>query len=441
MDSFEFNKIFGAILGTLLFVMGVGFVAEAIYHPGAQGPGYNLPEAEAEEGAGDAPAEEAGPPLGVLLASADSNAGSAGTRKCQSCHSFEQGGPNKTGPNLYEVVGRVIGSHEGFGYSDAFLAHQAAGDTWTYEELDAFLTSPKQHIPGTKMSFSGIASPEERADILAYVQTLSPTPVAFPTAETETVPNAPEGEQLTEGGQTSQPADVISTPTTAPSDNGTVGTPTTSGTAPSADPQTRAPGPSETAPAGSPNPANADAAAPQLPANQSLTPMQTPANETLAPANTTAAPAPAAPAAPAAQAPAPAPVVETPVAAPAAAAPAAAPANTTAPSFAPINTPAAPANTAGAPLNATTPTAPAAGTASPTVPATQTQSTAAPNNPQSGPVDPGMQTNSVTGAPGTVAAPTNAAAPGTAPAPANTVAPGNGFTPLTTLGAPAPAAQ
>ena len=185
MDSFELNKIIGAILGTLLFVMGVGFLAEAVYHPiEDRGPGLSLPEAQVAEAGGGA-AEPAAPevPLGTLLASADPAAGQASTKKCASCHNFGEGESNKTGPLLYGVVGRVEGSHEGFAYSDGMLAHKANGDTWTYENLNAFLTSPKTYTPGTKMSFAGVKDPKERANILAYLQTLSPTPVPFPAAE------------------------------------------------------------------------------------------------------------------------------------------------------------------------------------------------------------------------------------------------------------------
>lgn len=187
MDSFELNKIFGAILGTLLFVMGVGFLAEAIYHPiEGRGPGYALPEAaattEADAG-GEAAPVDAGPPLAVLLASADATAGQSAVKKCASCHNFGAGEANKTGPLLYGVVGRPEGSHEGFAYSDALKAHNANGDVWTYENLDHFITSPKTYAPGTKMSFAGVKDPVERANILAYLQTLSPTPVPFPAPE------------------------------------------------------------------------------------------------------------------------------------------------------------------------------------------------------------------------------------------------------------------
>src|SRR5579863_4919275 len=116
MDSFELNKILGAILGTLLFVMALGFIAEGIYAPHATGPGYNLPAPS-----GDASAAPAAPvavvDIGTLLAKADPKAGEADAKKCESCHDFTENGPNKIGPNLYGVVGRKIASHPGFAYS------------------------------------------------------------------------------------------------------------------------------------------------------------------------------------------------------------------------------------------------------------------------------------------------------------------------------------
>ena len=180
MDSFELNKIIGAILGTLLFVMGVGFLAEGIYAPIKNvGPSYDLPEPAAGASATAAAAAPA-VPLATLLASADASQGASSAKKCQSCHDFTQGGPNKTGPNLYDVVGRKIASHPGFAYSDVLKGHVA--DTWSYEELDKWLSSPKSLMPGTKMTFAGIDDPVERANVLAYLRTLSPNPVPFPAA-------------------------------------------------------------------------------------------------------------------------------------------------------------------------------------------------------------------------------------------------------------------
>lgn len=164
MDSFELNKIMGAVLGTLLFVMGAGFVAEAIYQPiEGRGPGYALPEPEAVAGG---EAVEAAPevPIGVLLASASAERGQASVRKCQSCHNFGEGEPSKQGPHLYGVVGRPEGAIEDFAYSEGIMAHNAAGDIWSYDNINLFLTKPSAYVPGTKMNFAGIRTAEERAE-------------------------------------------------------------------------------------------------------------------------------------------------------------------------------------------------------------------------------------------------------------------------------------
>ena len=275
MDSFEFNKIIGAVLGTLLFVMGVGFVAEAIYAPREDvGPGYALPEPEpvvvAEAGA----PEEAAVPLATLLASADATRGQAAVRKCQSCHNFGEGEPSKQGPHLYDVVGRPEGGVADFAYSEGMKAHNAAGEIWTYENLDAFITAPKAYVEGTKMNFSGVKSPEERADILAYLQTLSHEPVPFPTADAAPAADAPAAPADATAPATdaepaaATPADATATPTTTQSETPVEGTPTTSGTegavpAPATTDATPAPA-APAAPATTPAPAT-EAPAPATP--------------------------------------------------------------------------------------------------------------------------------------------------------------------------------
>lgn len=180
MNAFEVNKIAGAVLGAMLFAAGSGFVAELIYHPKPAGKaGYDLPEAEAEKpaaAAGEAKVE----PIAVRLASASAEKGQGGTKACQACHSFEKGGPNKVGPDLWDVVERKKGGHEGYDYSAAM---KGKGGSWTYADLDEFLTSPKAYVKGTKMGFAGIANPAERANVIAYLRTLSDSPKPLPAAE------------------------------------------------------------------------------------------------------------------------------------------------------------------------------------------------------------------------------------------------------------------
>jgi cytochrome c len=220
MDSFELNKILGAILGTLLFVMGVGFLAEAIYHPAAAGPGYALPEPEGggETGGGE---EVAVASIGTLLASADATQGAEQAKKCGACHDLSEANTNKTGPGLYDVVERVIGSHPGFSYSAVLTEHHDAGDIWSYENLNQFLTSPKGFAPGTKMTFAGVKNDQERANIIAFLSTLSASPKPFPPPDAaaseassgeEPAPETPSSENTVDATSSVPAGDVVQTP-------------------------------------------------------------------------------------------------------------------------------------------------------------------------------------------------------------------------------------
>jgi cytochrome c len=180
MASFEFNKIAGAVLGTALMVFGLKSLAGVVYQtesPAKQG--FVIEVAENNAGGGNTgAADQPTVSLGTLLAAADAEKGKSVAKACGTCHDFTKGGPNKVGPNLYGVVGRKHASHEGYDYSDAMKAK--SGDVWTYEALFAFLKAPKEVIPGTKMGFAGIKKDTDRANLLAYLRTLSDAPVDFP---------------------------------------------------------------------------------------------------------------------------------------------------------------------------------------------------------------------------------------------------------------------
>ncbi|ESR25540.1 c-type cytochrome [Lutibaculum baratangense] len=213
MDSFEFNKIAGAVLGTLLATMAIGVLGEALFHAEApEQPGWAVAVPEAGEG-GAGPAEEEGPQLAVLLASADASAGEAIARRCVSCHSFEAGGANKVGPNLHDVVGAEITHVEGFGYSQAFEQLAGEGFEWTYEHLDGFLANPRGYISGTAMAFAGVRDAADRADLIAYLASQTENPPPLPEPEEEPAGDEAAAEDgaaqptLEDGEATEQPTE------------------------------------------------------------------------------------------------------------------------------------------------------------------------------------------------------------------------------------------
>ena len=184
MDSFELNKILGAVLFTLLIVMSLGIVSEAVYAPAEpEKPGFIIEVAEAAPAGGAAAPVAQDPPIGVLLASANETAGEAVSKKCGACHNFVEGAGAKVGPDLYGVVGRPIGEAQAFKYSAALSKAHEAGEKWTYEHLYEFLKKPSAAMPGTAMGFAGLPKPEDRANIIAYLRTLSASPEPLPPAE------------------------------------------------------------------------------------------------------------------------------------------------------------------------------------------------------------------------------------------------------------------
>ncbi len=199
MFGYEPYKILGALLFTLLLLtmLRVGGNAmlipeklvENAYVPLSVTEDYSTDEGEGEEddegtaqneSEGKAAAKasrEGAPQIAVLLAAADAGAGKKLAKKCATCHSFEQGGKNKIGPILWNIVGAEKGKHEGFTYSKALVEK---GGTWTYGDLDAFLSAPKAYVTGTKMLFPGFKKPQDRANLILYLHSLSDEPPPLP---------------------------------------------------------------------------------------------------------------------------------------------------------------------------------------------------------------------------------------------------------------------
>lgn len=204
MSDLRGNSIAGAVLASVLGVMGLGVGADALFHSTYPEKAGFAPDVTAEaEGGG--PAAPAGPPdYGLIFADATQLAdlvarGERSIAQCRSCHTFEAGGANGIGPNLHDAFGRAVASHAGYAYSDAMEAH---GGAWTYLPLDEYLTSPARVVPGTKMAFAGLRRPEDRMAVIAYMRSISPNNVPLPAplpvveaaAPAEAAPAAAEGE-------------------------------------------------------------------------------------------------------------------------------------------------------------------------------------------------------------------------------------------------------
>ncbi len=168
-DAMTVNKIVASMCcAMLVFVLG-GWIADKIYSPGHHGDDHHQAYT-IDTGAEDV-AEEVveGPDLAELLASADIGKGERVFKKCAACHGLEDG-VNGTGPHLFNIVGRDISAVDGFGYSGALVK---VADVWTPENLDGFLKKPKSWAPGTAMGFNGLAKPEDRANLIAYLGTFA----------------------------------------------------------------------------------------------------------------------------------------------------------------------------------------------------------------------------------------------------------------------------
>jgi cytochrome c len=177
MSSFEWNKIIGAVLASMILAMVSGIVAGNLVRPTVPTkPVYVVASAEKPAASTEAAAKPAGPePIGPLLAKADVAAGKEQAKKCSVCHTFEKGGPNRIGPNLWNVIGAPIAEDRGgYQFSAALSAHK--GQKWTIDDLNQWLHNPQSFAKGTKMTFAGLPKAQDRADVVAYLNSLSDSP-------------------------------------------------------------------------------------------------------------------------------------------------------------------------------------------------------------------------------------------------------------------------
>ena len=175
MNSSNFNAMAGALLAVVFVVMTVS-IAPAV-------------TADSSDGI---------EPIAPLLASADIDNGIKAFKKCAACHTAEEGGANKVGPNLWNIVNRTVATAPDFGYSTAMTEYADGGaNSWTYAHLNGFLAAPKKFIKGTAMGFAGLKKTEDRADIIAYLRSLSASPAPLPADE------APEAAAVTDATATS----------------------------------------------------------------------------------------------------------------------------------------------------------------------------------------------------------------------------------------------
>lgn len=175
----NFNSIAGAVLASVLGVMGLGIAAESLFHPNYPEKSGFTPDISAFQtaGSGSGPAAPSGPPdFGTLFKDPAQLAdlvthGATLVGQCKSCHTFEDGEPNRIGPNLHDVFGRPSATHPGFEYSDGMKGHNV---TWSYLTLNDFLHSPGTAVRGTKMTFAGLSRADDRVAVIAYLRSISP---------------------------------------------------------------------------------------------------------------------------------------------------------------------------------------------------------------------------------------------------------------------------
>ena len=179
MDSFELNKIIAAVLMVALLVIGLGKIADVVFHvKKPKNPGYEV-EVESQLTSGTSEDVEVVQKIDItsLMALGDVTSGEKIFKKCAACHSINKGGKNKIGPALYNVVGRAVGGVNDYKYSKTLASY---GKEWTFEELNGFLQKPSSYLKGTKMSYAGLRKEKDRASVIKYLNQNSDSPKLLP---------------------------------------------------------------------------------------------------------------------------------------------------------------------------------------------------------------------------------------------------------------------
>lgn len=181
MDELKFNKLAAGVLcGALLIMAGIKTADVLLPHEELAENAYPIEVAEVTSTAAVAEAPKGADPIMALLASADITAGEKIGKKCTACHSFNEGGPAKVGPNLWNIVNAPTARDGAFAYSTAMAG---MNQEWSYANLNNFLYKPKQWLSGTKMNFAGLKKAKDRANMIAWLRSLSSTPAELPSAE------------------------------------------------------------------------------------------------------------------------------------------------------------------------------------------------------------------------------------------------------------------
>ena len=177
MDSLKFNKIAAALLSSILLIMMFGKIGNFLVNPNTDvSNAYPIEEPETNTAVAKEEKEVVIEPITALLATANLESGLKIAKKCVACHGFDAGGPNKVGPNLYDIVNKDQGKAD-YAYSKVLAA---LNGKWTYEELNKFLYKPKLYSKGTKMNYAGLSKTKDRANLIAWLRTKSDNPVPLP---------------------------------------------------------------------------------------------------------------------------------------------------------------------------------------------------------------------------------------------------------------------